>query len=124
MTEITLSLYAQVFFACIIGQVFHLLAVKIPSVKERARVANMSFSVWEYLKDDFTSIASSVVGIIAYTYSLREIVGYKPDILSYITVLSIAVGFMGSSLFIALLGRASKVINQVVDVKTDIADKK
>lgn len=119
MIEITLSLYVQVFIACLLGLLFHLLAVKIPSVKERARVANMKFSLLEYLKDDSLAIAASVVGILAYTYSLNEIIGYKPEIVGVIKFISIAVGFMGSSLFIAILGKASKAINAVVDVKTD-----
>jgi len=120
--EITLSLYVQCFIAGCLGIIFHLLAVKMPSVETRAKAANLEFSTLGYLKDDWKAIAASFMTVLIAVFALDELVGYKPEILSWMKWFFIAIGFMGSSLLIALLGKASKAINSVVDIKTNELD--
>lgn len=122
MTEITLSLYFQCFIGGSLGIVLHLLAVKIPSVEARAKAAGLKFKTLEYLKDDWKPIASSFVTVLIGVFVLDELVGYKPELLSWMKWFFIAVGFMGSSILIAALGKATKAINIVVDTKTNELD--
>lgn len=101
---------------------FHLVAVKIPSVKARAKAANIPYTLKGYLKDDSAAIMASILTVIIGVYVLDELLGYRPSILKYLKFFFIAVGFMGSSVLIALLGKATKAINSVVDAKTNELD--
>lgn len=116
--------YLWCFLAACLGLLFNLFAVKIPSVKARAIVANMPFSYGQYFKDDATAIISSFLTILIYLFLLKELVAWKPVLVPYIIGASVFIGFTGASLLIAVLGVAQGKINSVVNVKTDISDGK
>lgn len=120
----TLQLYATCFVIGLLGIAFHVFVIKLPSVKERSRVANKSFSVKEYFKDDWIALASSLVTLCALILAMDEILRYKPAIIDYVKALFFFVGYTGSSILQAALSQADKKINSLVDRKTDVADGK
>jgi len=124
MTDLKLELYAWCFVAGLLGILFHIVAIKIPSMKKRAKVANEPFDFRVYLKDDAAAIAASVVTVLILLVTLDEVLNFKPAIQPYLKASFIFVGYTGSSILIAILGTAQAKIDKVVDTKTDIADKK
>lgn len=119
-----LSIIIQCFLAGVLGQLLHIFAIKVPAMKERAKVANEKFNLLEYLKDDLAAVLSNVLTILIFLVVLDELIKLKPAVEPYLKVGFVFVGFTGSSILISLLGRAQKKLNQVVDEKTNIADGK
>lgn len=120
----TLQTYIWCFVAGLLGILFHLFAVKIPAVKNQAKVANLPFSLKDYITDDLAGIVSSVLTVLVFLVVLDEVVAFRPSVLPWLKGSFIFVGFTGSSLLIALLGKATGKINEVVNIKTDVADGK
>lgn len=118
------QLYLQCFVAGLLGILFHVFVVKLPSVKARAKAANVEFSIKSYFQDDWVALGAALITVLIAVFALDELLGYRPNVLKYIKYLFFFVGFTGSSLLIALLGKTTKAINDIVDVKTDIADGK
>jgi len=124
MTDLKLELYAWCFLAGVLGIAFHLVAIKIPAMKKRAKVANEPFDFRKYLKDDIAAILTSVLTVLIALIVLDEALSIKPAIQPYLKAAFVFVGYTGSSILIALLGTAQNKIDKIVDTKTDIADKK
>jgi hypothetical protein len=119
-----IQLYTQLFIIGLVGILFHVFVIKLPSVKEASRVANKSFSVKEYLSDDWIALCGSIVTLVACILFVDEILKWKPAIIDYIKFLFFFIGYTGSSVLLAVLSQATKKINKVVDIKTDKADGK
>ena len=124
MTDLKLTLYAWCFVAGLLGIIFHIVAIKIPSMKKRAKVANEPFDFRTYLKDDATAIAASVVTVLIVLVALDEVLNFKPSIQPYLKASFVFIGYTGSSILIAALGTAQSKIDKIVDRKTDKADGK
>jgi hypothetical protein len=120
----TAETYIWCFLAGLLGLSFYLFAVKIPGVKSSAKVANMPFSYGQYFTDDLAAIMASLFSILILLVVLDEVVALKPIVLPYLKAGFVFVGYTGSSLLVKVLGKAQTKINDVVDTKTDIADKK
>jgi hypothetical protein len=118
------SIYIQCFLAGTLGALLHLFAIKVPAMKERAKVANEKFDLSDYLKDDLAAILSNLLTVLILLLVLDEVVKFKPVVEPYLKAGFVFVGFTGSSILISILGRAQKKLNSVVDEKTDIADGK
>jgi hypothetical protein len=116
--------YVWCFLAGLLGLLFYLFAVKIPGVKTAAKVANMPFSYGQYFQDDLAAIMASLFTVLILLVVLDEAVALKPVILPYLKAGFVFVGYTGSSLLVKIMGKAQGKINDVVDEKTDIADKK
>jgi hypothetical protein len=116
--------YLLCFLAGLLGILFHIFAVKLPAIKQQAKVANMPFSYSAYFQDDLAAILGSLLTVVILLVVLDELVAFKPAVLPYLKAAFVFVGFTGSSILISLLGKAQDKINQVVDVKTDVADGK
>jgi hypothetical protein len=119
---ITNVLYLQCFIAGILGILFHVFAIKLPATQSRAKAANIPFSLKDYLSEDWIALGASVLTVLIAVFALDEVIGYKPAILKYVKYFFVFIGFTGSSILIAVLGKAGKAINNIVDIKTDIAD--
>lgn len=120
----TIQTYIWCCVAGLLGILFHIFAIKIPAVKTRAKAANMGFSYGDYFADDLAGILSSVLTVIIVLVVLDELVAFKPEVLPFLKAGFVLIGFVGSSILIAILGKAQQKINAVVDVKTDIVDGK
>jgi hypothetical protein len=115
----TLSSY---FLAGTLGVLLQILAVKIPSIKARYKVANREFTFKQYLTDDWYTILASFVSVGILIVGLDEILGLRPELEKYIKWLFVFVGFTGSSIIQTVLSVANKKVMSIIDVKTNIAD--
>ena len=95
---------------------------KIQNLKKQSTIANHSFSVKDYFKDDFISIISSFVAVGIAIYVIDELLAAKPSLSEYIKWFFIFVGYTGSSLIQSVLSATSKKINAIIDLKTNLAD--
>jgi len=120
----TISTYLLCFVAGVLGILFHIFAVKLPAIKTQAKVANLKFSYSQYFQDDLAAILASLLSVIILLVVLDEVVAFKPTVMPYLKFAFVFVGFTGSSVLIAILGKATAKVNAVVDEKTNIADKK
>lgn len=108
--------------AGLLGIIFHLVAVKIPSLINKSKVAKHPFVFKDYLKDDWFTIVASVVCVAIMIITLEEVLDLRPALRRMVNIMFVFVGFTGSSIIQALLSVANKKIMQVIDVKTNIAE--
>jgi hypothetical protein len=118
----TTSLYWQCVLGYMLGMLFHLFAVKIPSARRSSLAANKAFHVKEYLLYDWPAIVSNILAGAIGVYLVDDLIKWKPSALNTLRVLMACFGFVGSSLLIALFGAYSKYVLRVIDVKTNISD--
>lgn len=118
------ELYIETAIAGTLGILFHIFVIKIPGLRTRAKVANEKFSFKAYLLDDYPGIIASFLTLGIAILALDELIGYRPSLLKFIKYFYFFVGYTGSSILLAILSKTSKAINAIVDLKTDIADKK
>lgn len=114
--------YINFAIAGTLGILFHLFAIKLPSVKRRAYVANHDFSVAEYFKDDWIAIVASFVGLAGWIVCYDELIGYKPEVARMAKFLFFFVGVTNNSVSMALISIATNKVMAVIDIKTNIAD--
>jgi hypothetical protein len=119
-----LNTYLLCFLTGLLGIFFHLVTVKIPSVKKQSLAANLPFTYLGYLKDDALPIISSLCSVLILLLILDELIAFKPAVLPFVKVGFAFVGFTGSSILLSLFSRVSAQINRAVDWKTDVADGK
>ncbi len=120
----TAETYIWCFLAGLLGLLFYLFAIKIPTVKNNAKVANMPFSYGQYFQDDLAAIMASLFTILILLVVLDEVVALRPNVLPFLKAGFVFVGYTGSSLLVKVLGKAQSKIDEVVDIKTDKADGK
>lgn len=118
------ELYIETAVLGVLGILFHIFVVKIPSLRRRSAVANEKFSLKGYFIDDYPAIIASFITVAVCILTLDELIGYRPSLLKYVKYFFFFVGYTGSSILLAVLSKTSKAINSVVDIKTDIADNK
>jgi hypothetical protein len=70
------------------------------------------------------SITASILTIILFLLFLDNILKWKPVIVDYIKIGFAFVGYTGSDIASRLFSVVNKKINDVIDVKTNIADAK
>lgn len=112
------------FIAGTFGILLHLFAVKLPSLKEKARVGNLPFSFGEYLKDDWIALSANFLTLGILIFCWDEIVGFNAAVANYAKWLFVFVGFTGSSIVLAALSVTNKRIMSVIDYKTNVYDGK
>jgi len=118
------NVYLDLFIGGLLGQLFHVLVIKLPALKKRATDANTTFNPAQYFKDDWLALTASLVTILICIFLFDEITGAYPSIVKYAKFFFIFVGYTGSSVLLGALSRADKKIQKVVDTKTNIADHK
>jgi hypothetical protein len=96
--------------------------LKMKSLQEKARAANVEFKIRQYFSNDWISIVASLLTIIMFLLFLDNILKWKPVIVDYIKVGFAFVGYTGSDIASRLFGVVNKKINNVIDEKTNIAD--
>jgi hypothetical protein len=120
----TLSLYLQCVLMFVLGQAAHLFLVKVPAVKERCRVANKPFAWKEWWRCDWNVIiGTQIIGALLIV-GLDQFLHWKPQVLDYVKWFFAAVGAFGSTVAMAKMSQFEKSLNNVIDIKTDIADEK
>jgi hypothetical protein len=96
--------------------------LKMKSLQDKAKVANLTFKPITYFREDWLSITASVLTIILFLLFLDNILKWHPAIVNYIKIGFGFVGYTGSDIASRLFGVVNKKINNVIDVKTNIAD--
>lgn len=114
--------YMQCLLGGILGILAHIFILKIPSLKQVSKAGNLRFSISEYFKDDWPSIIASLLAVLIMMFMMDEIIADSPCIAEKIKWFFITIGYTGSSIIQNWLGNSAKRINQVIDIKTNIAD--
>lgn len=109
-------------YAGVLGILLHILAVKIPSIKAKSKVANLQFKLKDYLNDDWPAMLASLVSVGIMIVGLNELLQLRPELTRYVRWLFIFVGFTGSSIIQAGLSVANQKIMKIIDYKTNVAD--
>lgn len=118
----TALLFIQYFSAGLFGIAFHIL-IKVKALKNRAEIANENFSLFLYLKKDWISVIISIVTVVIAAFIFDEVVRFRPAVADYVKFFFIAVGYMGSSVLQAVLSKSERQIMEVINQKTNVADK-
>ena len=117
------KLYAVCFAVALLGMLLQTI-LKMKSLQDKAKVANMEYNPYSYFKQDWLSISASLVTIILFLFFVDNILKWKPAVVDYIKIGFAFVGYTGSDIASRIFGVVNKRINSVIDAKTDIADNK
>lgn len=117
----TLHLYLACFAIALIGMALNT-ALKMKSLQDKARAANVEFKPGKYFSDDWLSITASLLTIIMFLLFLDNILKWKPAVIDYVKIGFAFIGYTGSDIASRLFGVVNKKINNVIDTKTNIAD--
>lgn len=116
------ELKIECFIACLIGNIIHL-AILLNSREKDSKAANIDFSFKGFLKTEKYALFLDFVASMGLVYAADEIVD-SPWIMGKIKLGFILIGVGGSYVVMQLFGKSKKIIRNVVDKKTDIADGK
>lgn len=120
----TLPLYAQCIIIYVLGVVLHLTWLKIPSLREKAKMANVEFSLrtW-WLEDWYTILGNIALGGIL-VFGLNELVAWKPEIMNYVKWFFAFMGTFGSNIAANKFGKFEKILNAIIDEKLKVYEEK
>lgn len=118
-----MTLFQTCFVSGMIGLAFQIL-IKLRGLQKRAKAGNVPFQPLDYFKQDYFTIAMSVLAVFAAYWLLDEWLGFYPAIEKYLNATFALIGYAGSSLLHVFFSQAEKKIMSIIDKKTDIADKK
>lgn len=107
----------------LLGVISHSL-IKLNSLRTDAIKANMAFD-WkkDYLYLDFLGIILSLLSVFVWYFIFGEWVAKYPTLEGFTLTSFFVMGFVGSYALQLALSRSKKKIREVIDQKTDIADK-
>jgi len=108
----------------ILGQALQLFWVKIPALKKRCTVANVEFAISAWWKEDWNIVIGNMIFGAILIFALNEVVQWKPIVLDYVKWFFAFMGAFGSSVAMTKWGNFEKMLNTIVDKKTNIADGK
>jgi hypothetical protein len=120
--NITTFLLFQCILMFICGQVVHLLLVKMPAIKKRARSVNKKFYFKEWWNEDWNIIIGTQFIGAMFIIGLDQFLNWKPDVLEYIKWFFAAVGAFGSTVAMSRFSHYEKMITGLTDIKSNIAD--
>lgn len=119
----TLSLYLQCVAMYLLGQAVDLFLLKIPELRSLYRKANEDFCWKKYWQTDWNVIIGTQVVGAMLILGLNELTQWKPQILDYIKWFFGGIGAVGSSIIVSKWSQTKKYIMNIIDSKTNIADK-
>jgi len=120
--HVSVWLHIQCILMLCLGQALQILIVKIPSLKKKARVANVHYSFQELWDEDWNLLVATCVIGASVTIGLTELAAKWPGILDLIRWLYWLLGAFGSSVVMSKWGTYEAKIMQLLDVKANIAD--
>jgi len=101
--------------------------LKLKSIQQKARVANMSLNIMQYFKEDWISLCASVATLGLVMFFIVDAIEYLKENSKALLIIKLGfafVGYTGSDIASRIFGVMSSRINSVIDVKTNIADNK
>jgi hypothetical protein len=117
----TTILYFQCFAVAFFGMVLQAL-LKIKSIQEKARKANVAFKAKEYLVDDWVSHCASLTTVVLFLFFIDEIAHFSEHVMNYVKFGFAFVGYTGSDIMSRIFSVVNKRINNAIDYKTSMAD--
>lgn len=116
-----IKMYGACFAVALVGMALQTV-LKIDSLQKKARAANVKFGPQDYFKNDWLSIAASILTIILFLMFLDNLLKWKPAIIDFVKILFAFVGYTGSDIASRLFSVVNNKINSIIDVKTNKAD--
>jgi hypothetical protein len=113
--------YAVIFLIAVLGQLLQML-LKIKSLQEKARKANVKFSTAEYLRDDWASHGISIVTILLFMFFVREMVTFNAAVEKYLRIGFAFVGYSSADIASRIFSVVNRRINDAIDFKTTQSD--
>jgi len=118
----TTELYLWCLASALVGLAFQV-SLKIKSISDKARLANVEFSIGKYFKDDVWALISSVVAVLGFMLFMDEVMGFSPYVVKYVKFGFFFVGYVGSDIMLRIMSVANKRVNSAIDYKTTELDK-
>src|SRR5688572_3007530 len=109
-----LKLYIICFIVALVGMALQTL-LKMKSLQDKSKAANVEFKPSQYFKEDWISITASILTIVMFLLFLDNILKWRADIVNYVKVGFAFVGYTGSDIASRLFGVLNKKINNVID---------
>lgn len=119
----TLSLYLQCVAMFILGQAIDLFLFKIPELRKMYANANEDFVWSKYWKSDWNTIVGTQLIGAVLIIGLDQLTHWKPAIVDYTKWFFCGFGAWGSSIVVSKGSAAKKYIMNIIDHKTNVADK-
>lgn len=113
--------YLELLAVALIGMALHTV-LKIKSLKEKAKLANVEFKISQYFANDWPSILASALTIGMFLFFIDSLVKWQPKAENYLRVGFAFVGYTGSDIASRLFSVVNKKINTAIDYKTTVAD--
>lgn len=117
----TLHDYGTLFLIGFLGMVLQAL-LKIKSIQDKARKANVQFKPKEYIIEDWVSHSASFVTLIMVLLFVDEIINFSVTAGEYLKFGFAFVGYTGSDIMSRIFSVVNKRINTAIDYKSTIAD--
>ncbi len=117
----TLTLYLQCFAVAFCGMVLQAL-LKVKSIQDKAKKANVQFSAKEYFLEDWVSHTASFVTVIMVMFFIDELSLFSEYVMQYVKFGFAFVGYTGSDVMSRIFSVVNKRINTAIDYKTTQAD--
>lgn len=117
----TTELYIHCVIASLLGVMFHV-SVKIKSLYEDHRRANLKFSVLQYFKDDWIVLIVDVIASLVLVYLVDEWLDVDSRLISKMKSIFFFIGFTGSYVILQILSVAKSRFRKSIDEKTNTAD--
>lgn len=118
----TTQLYILCFVIGMLGVLFQI-GLKIKSIQDKARKANIEFKPWSYFTDDWLQIALSTLTVIICLFLVEEFAKFSEKVMEYVKFGFLFTGYTGSDILSRIFSVANKRINDAIDYKTTELDK-
>lgn len=115
--------YLILFVCGTLGVIFDC-CLKANSLKRKASIGNVPFTVKNYLSEDIISIILSFVSVVIWLLLFGEVATRFAQIENFQRVTFVLMGGFGSHIIQYFFSVAEKKIMNIIDQKTDIADNK
>jgi len=113
--------YLTYFAVALIGMILQAL-LKIKSIQDKAKKANVQFKPIEYLKEDWVSHCASLSTIVMFMFFVEEFANIDHRVMGFMKIGFAFVGYTGSDIASRLFSVVNRRINDAIDFKTTQAD--
>lgn len=113
--------YLIIFFIAFLGMILQML-LKIKSIQDKAKKANVVFKIKEYFLDDWVSHCISLVTIIMFMFFITEFVAFNTIVSKYLKIGFAFVGYSSADIASRIFSVVNKRVNNAIDYKTTQAD--
>src|SRR6478735_7737712 len=113
--------YFILFFLASLGMILQML-LKAKSIQDKAKKANLEFSLREYFFDDWLSHAVSVTTIVMFLFFVTEAINFNQMVANYLKIGFAFIGYSSADIASRIFSVVNKRVNNAIDYKTTQAD--